>query len=367
MERDFHHAVTYVLARSAGFDKEESDIIAYSNQYVDDATNSGFITFENDIMYYRTTSAYKTTSLNNLSNELNRSVWLPFHFLPGNEGKKAPKKLEGVTISKLICTPDSYIARDMVSMCMKDLDEPYALHRLGVGLHVFSDTWSHQGFAGITHSINTASDYKRHNTQMHMNILFFIRRLVKIIKHIVTNELVPLGHGPVLTNPDLPFLDWEYTNGAGETVRRDNHEIFMNAVDRVFEVMAEFNKKYSKKKKIKRAIPKAIDENDRKKISNFMKTFTNENEFTRHDKWLKAITAGEFSFGPEEVSYQAKGAGSWKHEALGTEKEVDDDHEVFTLKPGFLTSNWKYFHDAVRIHRHQVLYDILPGYSIYLI
>lgn len=41
MQIDFHHATTYVLARLAGFEHPEANIIAYSAQYVDDATNSG--------------------------------------------------------------------------------------------------------------------------------------------------------------------------------------------------------------------------------------------------------------------------------------------------------------------------------------
>jgi hypothetical protein len=38
MQIDFHHAVTYLCARMAGFAAAEAEIIAYSAQYVDDAT-----------------------------------------------------------------------------------------------------------------------------------------------------------------------------------------------------------------------------------------------------------------------------------------------------------------------------------------
>ena len=38
MEKDFHFYVTYALAETAGFSPEESHIIAYSSQYVDDNT-----------------------------------------------------------------------------------------------------------------------------------------------------------------------------------------------------------------------------------------------------------------------------------------------------------------------------------------
>jgi len=47
MQIDFHHAVTYVVARMAGFNHNEADTISYSAQYVDDATNDGVIEFTN--------------------------------------------------------------------------------------------------------------------------------------------------------------------------------------------------------------------------------------------------------------------------------------------------------------------------------
>ncbi len=36
MEKDFHYYVTYALANKAGFSNDDSSIIAYASQYVDD-------------------------------------------------------------------------------------------------------------------------------------------------------------------------------------------------------------------------------------------------------------------------------------------------------------------------------------------
>jgi hypothetical protein len=47
MQIDFHHATTYVIARDAGLDHHDADIIAYAAQYVDDATCSGAAYFDN--------------------------------------------------------------------------------------------------------------------------------------------------------------------------------------------------------------------------------------------------------------------------------------------------------------------------------
>lgn len=58
MQIDFHHAVTYVAARLAGFAEAEAETIAYAAQYIDAAT-SGIVCFNNQALYHRTSSAHK--------------------------------------------------------------------------------------------------------------------------------------------------------------------------------------------------------------------------------------------------------------------------------------------------------------------
>ena len=45
MNIDFHYGITYVLARLAGLNAEDSKIVAHSSQYVDDATTHGILHF----------------------------------------------------------------------------------------------------------------------------------------------------------------------------------------------------------------------------------------------------------------------------------------------------------------------------------
>ncbi|MBN1760736.1 MAG: hypothetical protein JW863_20575 [Chitinispirillaceae bacterium] len=91
MQIDFHHAVTYVIARCAGFSAADSSIIAYAAQYVDDASNSGVIRFEGGIQYSRISSAHHLVDARNFKELANLLVWIPFHFLPGNGGMNAGK------------------------------------------------------------------------------------------------------------------------------------------------------------------------------------------------------------------------------------------------------------------------------------
>ena len=102
----------------------------------------------------------------------------------------------------------------------------------------------------------------------------------------------------------------------------------------------------------------------KKDIENMMRNTKSNKGDIRHKKWLNAINNGKFKFGPEKLSFKAKGFGSWKHQALGTKDEIEDKKMKFPYDPSFLESNWKLFHDALQDHRFTIIHDILPKYGI---
>ena len=104
--------------------------------------------------------------------------------------------------------------------------------------------------------------------------------------------------------------------------------------------------------------------NDRDKIMDLLSNIKDEDGHIRHGKWLDAIRNGYFSFPPVKLEYRAKGVGSWKHQALGTRKIKDKTSDIFPYDPSFLSSDWKFFHDAIQAHRLSVIRDILPLYGI---
>ncbi|MDD5057195.1 MAG: hypothetical protein PHQ60_04930 [Sideroxydans sp.] len=95
MQIDFHHATTYVVARDAGFSHDDANVIAYAAQYVDDATSSGTILFDNRAAYNRISSAHKMLDARNAEELANHYVWMSFHFLPGNGGFAAGENPAG--------------------------------------------------------------------------------------------------------------------------------------------------------------------------------------------------------------------------------------------------------------------------------
>lgn len=354
MQIDGHHTLTYIVARLAGYTSQDASIIAYSAQYVDDATNSGIIHFDNGAMYSRISSAHKMFDYRNSDKLANHQVWIPFHFLPGNEGKPQGENPDGTFIRKLVCYPDSHISRDMLKSCANDIDKPYALHRLGITMHVYADTWAHQGFAGVNNKINEVNSLSSEDKELDEN--FFNK-----ILNFFVSKAFPLGHGAALSYPDKPWLVWEYTNGLGDNVKRNNPDIFMEAANKMCQAMQCFH--HSELNMNLESMP-GLPKIDADKIFDLINSIKEDSGEDRHKKWIDEIKKGSFSFGPEEIHYIAKGKGSWKHESIGQLKSTDEDNETFTYDEKFISSNWKLFHDALQAHRFDILHDVLPKYGI---
>jgi len=350
MQIDFHHAVTYVTARLAGFAPQAAAVIAHAAQYVDDATSSGTVYFANKALYHRISSAHKMIDLRNTESLANHQVWLPFHFLPGNAGLQAGQNHQGRFIEKIICTPNSPIAMEMVSNVIEDQHRPYHLHRLGVTMHVYADTWAHHGFAGVLHEVNEVEAAQEEHPEG--GILHGVRDM---FRNVLDDAIPPLGHGRANIFPDMPFLAWSYQDYQGRTIRRDNTELFCQAAEELCKAMQRYLAKNPAAE-----VP-GLAAQDKAAIKNLFQTIREEDGEKRHQQWLAAITAGTFSFGPEELSYAPRGKNSWKHQALGTSYDM----AVHTYKEEtFLQSNWKLFHDALQAHRFYVVHDLLPRYGI---
>ncbi|MCP3890261.1 MAG: hypothetical protein GY702_15535 [Desulfobulbaceae bacterium] len=361
MQIDFHHTATYVIARYAGFAHRDAETIAYCAQYVDDATNSGTVKFDNGAMYHRIASAHKALDYCNFKSLSNHQVWIPFHFLPGNGGLAAGANPGQNFIEKIICKPDSYVARQLVDLCIQKQDAQYGLHLLGVTMHVYADTWAHQGFAGVQHKVNaiTALDDQDNEDQGFLQrIKAKIGDTFESVANSFVGDMLPLGHGAALSHPDKPFLSWSYRSHDGTIVRRNNTELFVDAADKMCCAMQRY-----RVRKTDATVPGLSDVQKNTLRNMFMNTPGSSGE-DRHKIWLKAIARGDFGFPAQRLEYRAKDRGSWKFQALGTRRRKDKRGEIFKYDPSFMDSDWKLFHDALQVHRLKVTRDILPRFGI---
>lgn len=351
MQIDFHFGVMYVLSRVAGFTSEESHIIAYSSQYVDDAVNGGFIKFKNHPMFYRIPTAHEMLDVRNGDKLANEQAWMTFHFLPGGVSTATG---DYEFAEKLICRQNSEIARAMVEECIRCKNDYNGLHRLGLTMHVYADTWAHQGFAGIQHKLNQI--HSLHDEEG-KSLLSRIAGAVDDVIDVAQSEImdtVALGHGAAKCLPDQPYLTWSYIDYKGEIHHIKNKQRFMDAVDSIFHAL----KRYRDESDFD--VPAEI----RCQIEEAFESIIDEDAEERNQLWMRRIAMDMFGFGSEVPTYKAKGYGSWKHDALGTDQEADNLLDVFDYNSDFEQSNWKKFHTAAVQHWQYVMFDLLPEYQI---
>lgn len=375
MQIDFHFGVTYIASRISGFSKEESHIIASSAQYVDDAIHEGMLRFTNRASYKFIASAHKMLDYRNFEELANKYVWIPFHFLPGNEVDQTLQGKASNFEQQLVCRPHSQMAKDLVKVCIANKNKEFGLYFLGTALHTFADTWAHQGFCGITSHINKVGNifnYEGHkDLGMHQHrreffqgkyvsllysflTKFNLQGLFDYIKSKIVNEVSPIGHGSVLSYPDLPFKKWQYENWNGDIVVRDNPKDFYDATLEMIKVLQIY----------KWGQEQPVNQGDLDIIKAHLEEITHETGEKRLEVWIQLVRDGYFTFGSEEVHYTTHGENSWLFKSLGFHSNENFEFEDLHFKEEFMDSHWKRLHDALAFHNFTVLHDLLPQHGI---
>ena len=356
MNIDFHYGIIYVVSRLAGLPQAKAEIVAHSCQYVDDATVHGVLQFAGGQSYERFASAHKMLDYKNELNSEDKVVWAPFHFLPGGEGETLD--------DKAVCRPNSVIAQEMVRRGLSKRTAENALHTLGITLHVYVDTWAHQGFAGIRSDKNliTYLNGDDHDAKDWMERLKgFVVSAEQTSEAFSLDVLSRLGHGAALHFPDLPWATWEYKDATGQHIHRRNLPDFVAAADMACRVVQAFisgNMDYQTEPGL------SIDQKNT--LERLLDTNRSHDEIERLTVVCDSAAAGAIEGFAEPVPpYIAKGEGSWKYAATGITAADDGDippqwGEVFE------DSDYRRFHDALKEHRFDVTQEILPRFGIRL-
>jgi hypothetical protein len=325
MQIDGHHTATYVAARIAGFSFKDAEKVAYAAQYVDDATNAGIVQFaQSDYLYSRIASAHKMIDYDNFVDVENHLAWIPFHFLPGNGSLPLGESPEGGELAKLVCRPDSHIARDMLRRAVLDKDHKRALHRLGIAMHVYADTFAHQGFVGSLSPANRAQALTSRDSALDDRIKTYTKKELwlaikgnvktfgQIARQVIglvwrekrwPGEFVanfmryrPVGHAAVDVFPDQPYLSWQYTDFNNQLVTRDNPATFMKAMEMMVRAMQAWR---AGDQTMNLEVQTGVGHADRTVMDCLFRRSVQIDGEERRQDWLAAIGRGEFSFGSE--------------------------------------------------------------------
>jgi hypothetical protein len=358
MQIDFHHTATYVVARLAGFEHEQANIIAYSAQYVDDAVNDNAVFFDNGAIYKPVCSGHRLLDYRNFVQLSSHFVWVPFHFIPANCMEEAGCGIENEFFLRVICKPNSYIAQEMVAECVKKKNERSVLYRFGISMHAYADTWAHQGFSGIMHYSNKVEYLNEDETSKTLKdkIINFFDGLIDEKLSDFMDNLIPLGHGAVLSYPDKPYLKWRYKDYKGELIKRNNAEIFLDAIKHMFKQMQYF---------YIGDLNADVEELAEDKCAEFMRMFSELNisdKRVRHEKCIEKLAQGAFGLEPIKLEYYKDDKILWNIQAFGEDEH--DSFQVYKYNDKFESTHWKNFHEALSEHHHYMLHILFPKYKL---
>lgn len=273
MDIDFHYGTIYVLSRWAKFCSANSNMISTCSQLVDDNydTNPFSDAEEEKNIAQGIHVRYSSQNIwGNVTGKGNREIWIPFHFLPGLQGD--------TDADKLICKKNSELSGKLADRLLETtLDNSDFSFRLGIGLHVFADTWAHQEFAGINNTINKVQDliFTSQGSLIERVIGDLVGASGMMSK--VLDELMPLGHAAAVHCPDMPYIWWR--SGERFTDGRKNWDEFMEAAEECFRILQS----------VSCEPVTGLSEEQKKLLMRCFKGIQSEDINERYQEWLRRI------------------------------------------------------------------------------
>ncbi|MFW5794765.1 MAG: DUF6765 family protein [Bacillota bacterium] len=352
MKKDAHYYALLAMARSVGIEKETAHKIAYASQFVDDAKINK-ITLADDnpdsllsvldnsekIINAATCHDYFIVNTFNYGAMINNTT--AFHFVPGCDGNSFVKKMR--------CKEESPIIMEILEAALEEGDPI----KLGITLHAYADTFSHQGFSGILSKVNDVNEIATSN-KIDEDIGFkgFANNLFDQVKYRTKDLYLPAyGHGQVFTYPDTPYLDWKYCFDASNDFSKDFKTTIISNKERFTDAF----------KQIKKHLEKFIETNPKYKDdavteaseSKFLSTLTlREIKENRIQKWKEFMVDEElFEENDQLLDYDEN---LWLKEAFKQFIQEDFDDRIVKevyLKDDFMNSNWYQYYKGTQWYK----------------
>jgi len=361
MQIDLHHGGTYALCRLAGMKSMYAKIVAYCAQQVDDATHGHALKFENGGAFRQTLTAHRGLSTRNFNVNDALEVWMPFHFIPAG---LSPQNPDG-----LIAGPNSMVLNLLLKHVSRSSDPQLILYQLGIALHCFADSFTHQDFKGFFDVHNNVRLLKGVTKKGPGKIIE--ETALDILNHI-NFPFFAIGHAEVLANPDIPYATWSYTRKNQKTIVVDNlNQRFLPALRAIYTYLVYFLKK-NPAFAPKNWLPHYSFNEDL-----FIKLLRHRGSTEeRHQNWLEHIKTNffqlpDFDKNDQTLDYQPR---EWFKNAVKAIKvqwwkkpfyEAYNYH-LFHKQPGFDFSDWVKFMQAAAGHKFTLIHKILPQCGIYV-
>lgn len=213
----FHYYVVNYLCKKAGFSEQDSYIISNSSAFLDKAIISFKVKTSRGIYNTEKTTYYEPW------NKQASDILMPFHFFPGDINYENAKRVDGHK-NRFNTTPNSPPVKEFLIEALKSKN----LYRIGIALHTFMDSFSHQNFIG---------------TKDNWNKLFTENEKL-YFKTFLNGFFTPMGHVQAGFIPDdyfcKPYIDQRLVNSLVSNEIR-----FMEACRKVYKYLCAYNNKPS--------------------------------------------------------------------------------------------------------------------------
>jgi hypothetical protein len=329
MDIEFHYHMTYLIALRAGFDKMDAYTIAYSSQYTDDNQYPYRIVDKNTASVYLNYLSQTEDITKPQENRLN--IYPLFHFCPGTKKEvfdRSPMRRDG-HFSLLTTIPDNTNARRIFEDALKTGN----FYRIGIGTHMFADSFCHRDFSGWKDNFN------------YTHVDGFVGAIWSAIGPAI-------GHALAMHNPDIPPLVWEDERLALTSPAREkkNREQILSAAGRIFDYYCT-NTGKSKTSKIKTKLIGDLREAIGEDVEDVGKaTSAKDDRISRYEALMR----------DDYIEYDPS---DWFDEAVNEEKSdpsgtSGQSETTYNWKSDHVNRDWYKFQAAVKQH-HDFAFSVL--------
>lgn len=267
MDINFHYHTVKTIARMAGFNEDDAQLIAAYSQFVDDytvwanyfiynvpeyarslATNLG-VTYR---FYTVTTGFDGYLDMARLAiPKYQTEVVVPFHFIPWSSLKTLPSsdqtqyrtQAADITGSSLIAT----LLRNAKNIYMGEtnpVEKRFDLIRVGITLHIFADTYAHQGFSGY-------HGWENYSYITELKDAATLEPVSDSDSPDYFAGVYSIGHANVGHAPDMTYAYFGMSYAENENQKnknsytgrysRSNTQVFSDAAKQIFTVLYQMN------------------------------------------------------------------------------------------------------------------------------
>jgi hypothetical protein len=360
MKIDAHYYAVLGFCRACGFDKKSACTIAYASQFVDDAKINHIVIegpipegvaydiIEGRPSFFNMATCHSYTRINTFNYDAMINNTSAFHFVPGCNGKSFVKKMR--------CKEEGPVITSIFEEVLEEGDPV----KLGVVLHAYADTFSHQGFSGLLSKVNDIDQVEilegsgilvdKFKKGWHWLKEAFYERFDRVIP--------AYGHGQALVFPDLPYVTWsylyDYSDEFSDTLKSsgiiDNKERYKRGFKGILKHLTIYLMEHTAHQE------KDADFNCLHAL--FDALLSKKMDSGRIKNWQKVLVARGIldESDRDAIAYDKD---RWLKEAFSNfDRKAFDQREVAgaTLRHNFAESNWYKYYLAVKWYKERVFH-----------